>query len=821
MFIPSPTRDLSVFSVERPPNSSAAFPLRSRCGFWSALFVLSTVIPFTANAAATMSNVLNLPPDPSADFADTDHTFFLPADVTEFDPATGRGVLTWKRHRLGGGMLFNHRTSHYEAVGPNEWPGGVYAADPALPFSVEGIDAGTLRLRLRSSTVVSPAAPSLMLVREPISDGSWQATTEADGWRYTSPRGSVFIGRKPWRIEVRDPAGRMLTHSVRGGDIGATSFVRRAADYSRGMTAAFSLAPAEHVLGGGESFARLDKRGLRLRLSTTDALGTEGEKMYKPVPFFLSSRGYGFFIHTSAPLTADIGATHAARASYQLADDELDLFIFLGSPKDVLGSYTALTGRSPLPPLWSFGLWMSRITYSSEAETREVAAKLREHRIPSDVVHLDTGWFQRDWECDYRFSAERFTDPARMISDLRADGLRVSLWQLPYFIPRNPLFSEILTRGLAVRDAKGAPPTEDAILDFSNPETVAWYQDKLEGLLRLGVGAIKTDFAEAAPYAGLYASGTTGLYEHNLYPLRYQQAAAEVTRRVSGDSIIWARAGWAGAQRNPVHWGGDAGKSYSAMAGTLRGGLSLGISGFAFWSHDIGGFGGRLDVELYRKWLPFGMLTSHARAHGEPPKEPWLISPDFTDDFRAAAELRYRLMPYIYAQARDCSERGLPMLRALPVEYPDDPGAWLVDDAYLFGADMYVAPLFEAHATERDVYLPAGRWIDYQSGRVYAGGGWRRLAAGPIPAVILVRDGAILPHIALAQSTAFMDWSRLELRVFTAQGTERASGLVCLPDSNALVSIHTATGMDGRPVMVSDPLADRVKWTVSPVIAQP
>lgn len=757
-------------------------------------------------------DVLNSPPDLGGDFADADNTFFLPGDVSTFDVATGRGTLVWKRHRLGGGMLFNHRTSHYEATGPNEWPGGIYAADPVLPFSVEGVDASTLRIRLASAATPARESPSLMLVREPRSDGSWKGETVDGGWRYTGPGGSVFIGQKPWRIELRDPSGRLLTRSVGGRDIGAFGFVRRASDYSRSFSASFALSPGEKIFGCGESFGPLDKVGQRFPLSTTDALGTEGPKMYKPVPFFLSSRGYGMFVHTSAPMTVDFGATHSARTTLTTGDEALDLFVFLGEPKEVIGAYTALTGRASMPPLWSFGLWMSRITYKSEAETREVAAKLRENRIPSDVIHLDTGWFQNDWECDYRFSPERFEDPARMISDLKADGFRVSLWQLPYFIPKNPLYPEILAKGLEVKDAKGRPPTEDAILDFSNPETVAWYKEKLGGLLKLGVGAIKTDFAEAAPWNGLYASGTTGFYEHNLYPLRYQQAAADVTREITGDSIIWARAGWAGAQRNPVHWGGDAGKSFSAMAGTLRGGLSLGVSGFSFWSHDIGGFGGRNDVEVYEKWLPFGMLTSHARVHGEPPKEPWLLGPEFTAEFRAAAELRYRLMPYIYAQAKDSSERGLPMLRALFIEFPDDPGAWRVDDAYLFGSDIYVAPLFEPGATGRDVYLPAGGWIDYQTGKTYAGG-WHRIATGELPAVILVRDGRVIPHIALAQSTRDMDWSRLELKVFSSAREGSAEGLLCLPSDQKLAPVRVNIA-GHQATLADDPFDGRVGWSL-------
>jgi alpha-D-xyloside xylohydrolase len=644
-------------------------------------------------------------------------------------------------------------------------------------------------------------------------DGSWQGGKVEGGYQYTRVKGTVTIGEKPWRIEIRDATGKLLTNTIAGTDYPSFSFVRRTSDYSRSFSAVFALRPEEKVFGCGESFTRLDKRGQKLVLYTHDALGVESPQMYKPVPFFLSNRGYGMFIRTSSPVTCDFGATQVSRNAITVGDDELDLFIFLGTPKEIIGAYTGLVGKAPLPPLWSFGLWMSRITYKSEAEVRDVAAKLRQNKIPRDVIHLDTGWFETDWLCDYQFAASRFQNPQKMIDDLKRDGFHISLWQLPYFVPKNRLFPEIVEKGLAVKDAKGDLPYEDAILDFSNPKTVEWYQKNLSGLLRMGVGAIKTDFGEGAPLIGLYASGETGFYEHNLYPVRYQKAVADITREVTGENIIWARAGWAGSQRYPLHWGGDAGKSFSAMAATLRGGLSLGVCGFSFWSHDIGGFGGRTEAEVYRKWLPFGLLTSHSRVHGEPPKEPWELGEDFMNDFRRADEMRYRLMPYIFAQAKDCSERGLPMLRALFIEFPDDPGAWQVEDEYLFGSSILVAPLLEAKATGRDVYLPAGKWVDYQTGKTYFGNSnWQHIEAGAIPVVMLVRDGSAIPRLALAQSTKDMDWSKLELLVFTAD-VAKAQGLIYLPDDKKLRTLSLAK-KDGNFTLSDDPLGGKVSWTV-------
>jgi alpha-D-xyloside xylohydrolase len=329
----------------------------------------------------------------------------------------------------------------------------------------------------------------------------------------------------------------------------------------------------------------------------------------------------------------------------------------------------------------------------------------------------------------------------------------------------------------------------------------------------MGVGAIKVDFGEAAPNNGIFASGRTGFYEHNYYPLRYNKAVADITRKTTGENIIWARSAWAGSQRYPIHWGGDAENTDSGMAAELRGGLSFGLSGFTFWSHDVGGFVARASDDLYRRWLAFGVLSSHTRCHGTAPKEPWEYGQAFMDDFRRTDELKYQLMPYVYAQAMDSAQHGLPMVRALFVEYPDDPGSWLVEDEYLFGSGILVAPLLEENTVARNVYLPPGNWIDYQTGVSYSGG-WRKIQAGRIPVVMLVRDGTVIPQIKPAQSTMQMDWSNLELVVFST--TEAAAkGLVCLPSDNSLHELSLAK-QGGTFQLAGDPLAGKVTWKIRP-----
>jgi alpha-D-xyloside xylohydrolase len=767
----------------------------------------------------------NEPVDVSKEFARQENHFFVGSTVSEFDPASASGKILWKGFSLKQRVSYHQVTLQLEDYKVwEDLPPDEYEDDQALPFSLSFVTPRTARLRLAARPTTPPLdEPSLMLIGEPPSDDSWEVSGDGSSTTYAGPHGSVTLNTDPVRFEFRDLSGDLLTRTWNLADTRGVvntrptpfSFVRNASNLRRHIAAAFTLSPDEKLFGCGESFTRLDKRGQKLVLWTYDAYGAQTPDMYKPVPFFLSNRGYGMFVHTSSPLTFDLGGSYAGANVIYLGDDTLDLFFFLGSPKEVLSEYTALTGRAPTPPLWTFGLWMGRESYSSEKETREVARKLREHGVPCDVIHLDTDWTEVPHRCDFEFSPSRFPDPKKMLSDLKDEGFRVSLWQLPYFNPNNDLHGEVIEEGYAVLSANGKPPVDDAVLDLSNPDAVAWYQRKLAGLLEMGAGIFTADFGEAAPLSGIYHGRRSSFQEHNLYPLRYNKAVAEVTEEVTGNGAIYARSAWAGSQRYPLHWGGDPENTGGAMVGTLRGGLSLGLCGFSFWSHFIGGFAYPSPEDLYRRWLAFGVLCSHARCHGAPPREPWEYGEGFTDDFRRIVELRYRLMPYVYAQARLASREGHPMLRTLFFEYPEDRTSWLVEDQYLFGTDLLVAPLMEDEPV-RDVYLPPGPWTDYQTGETYAGERWHRIRAGEIPAVVLVRDGAAIPHIKLAQSTDRMDWSEIELAVYGAGST--AEGLLCLPEDGELHRLHLEREGDGF-ALKEDPLGDQVKWTVRAVAA--
>ena len=735
--------------------------------------------------------------DQSGDFSDLSNTYFLADSLASFDVAKGEGQLNWKRYRLSPRQAFNLNGYWPVRMHTLDFPDTEYDNDPNLSFKIDFVSPRCVRIRMATSPIQAPRSDSesVMLAGPVPATSAWKGVSDGKTIAYKTEYGSIEIQKYPWRLVLKDKHGKVMTQTRHIIDNDSSqvkllpfSFIKRGSDNSRSINPVLTIAPGERIYGCGESFGALNKVGQKVQIMVTDPQGPETDGQYKPVPFFFSNRGYGIFMHTSAPVTADFGASYIGADRLFMADEQLDMFVFFGEPKDILNEYTNITGKSPMLPLWTFGTWMSRITYFSQEEGLDIAKKLRQHKIPSDVIHFDTGWFGVDWQCDYEFAKDRFKDPKGMLDQMKRDGFHTCLWQLPYFTPKNRFFREIVDGGMAVRNAAGSLPYEDAVLDFTNPKTVSWYQSKIEGLMKLGVATIKCDFGEAAPYDGFYHNGRGGLYEHNLYPVRYNKALWEqVERSHPGEGVIWARSAWAGSQRYALHWGGDAATTNTGMLGDLRGGISFGLSGFSFWSHDMGGFVTASPEDIYRRWLPFGFLSSHTRAHGAPPTEPWLISESFTKAFRQAAEMKYRLMPYVYAQAKDCTERGLPMVRALLVEFPDDPGAWLVEDQYMFGSQILVAPLLES-GDSRTVYLPRGKWIDYQSGKVYEGG-YQTIKVGEIPCVILVRDGSLIPHAPLAQRTDQIQWDKVELKAYKADA-KKCQGLLFKPGDSKIQVIE-------------------------------
>ena len=532
-------------------------------------------------------------------------------------------------------------------------------------------------------------------------------------------------------------------------------------------TISFRCEADEHFVGTGERFRKMDLSGQTFQLKNQDGQGVNNRRCYKNIPFYLSSRMYGVFFHTSDYCKLSL-ADHSSRSVQFLCDHAtLDVFLLGGqTPEEILKEYRMLTGFPAMPPLWSFGIWMSRMTYFSADEVEDICDRLRQEHYPCDVIHLDTGWFRTDWLCEWKFNPERFPDPKAFISRLRDQGFKVSLWQLPYVAQgaeqlREAKENKYISQPMKEEDTSTGGASNFSTLDyagtidFTYPQATDWYKyHLLKPLLDMGVKCIKTDFGENIHMDHQYHASTPERL-NNIYALPYQKAAYEVTREVAGDGIIWARAGWAGCQRYPLHWGGDSESSWAGLAGSLKGGLHLGLSGFAFWSHDVPGFhstpdfmNSPLDEQVYVRWTQFGVFTSHMRYHGTCKREPWHY-PQIAPIIKRWWKLRYRLIPYIIEQSELACKSGLPIVQALLIHHPNDRQVWHIDDEYYFGNEFLVCPIMKAD-NHRDIYLPEGQWVNFLTGERLEGGRWYYHVEVPLDQMpIFVRPDAVIkmyPH---------------------------------------------------------------------------
>ena len=540
-------------------------------------------------------------------------------------------------------------------------------------------------------------------------------------------------------------------------DAFALAFVERN-DKSHRSTFSIHARPDECFYGTGERFTKMDLSGKTLQMRNQDGQGVNNRRTYKNIPFYLSSENYGLFLHTNSFAKFSL-ADHSTRSAQILVEESLIDFFLIGgdSPEEILFGYRQLTGFPTMPPLWSFGVWMSRMTYFSADEVNEICDRLRKEDYPCDVIHLDTGWFETDWLCEWKFNDERFPNPEKFIQELKNKGFRVSLWQLPY-ISYNALQYEEANENDYIsqseRNISGSSnfSVQDfaGTIDFTYDKATEWYKGLLRKLLKMGVVCIKTDFGEDIHLDAEYHSMSSDKL-HNLYPLLYQKAAYEVTREVTGDGIIWARAGWAGCQRYPLHWGGDSACSWDGMAGSLKGGLQLGLSGFGFWSHDVPGFHGVPDFmnsvlpdDIYVRWTQFGVFSSHIRYHGSHKREPWHY-PGVASIIQKWWKLRYKLIPYIVQQSEKTTRTGFPVLRALILHHSDDRTCRQIDDQYYFGDNMLVAPVMNSENV-RDIYLPEGKWVHFFTREVFEGKQWLKDIEVPLDVMpVFVKYGASIP----------------------------------------------------------------------------
>ncbi|WP_152364347.1 alpha-xylosidase [Microlunatus speluncae] len=512
----------------------------------------------------------------------------------------------------------------------------------------------------------------------------------------------------------------------------------------------------DHVYGLGERFGPLIKNGQSIDIWNADG-GTASEQAYKNVPFYLTDAGYGVFVAHPDRVSFEVGSEVVSRNQFSVEGQSLQYYVIYGpTPKEILTKYTALTGRPARVPDWSYGLWLST-SFTTDYDERTVTSFLdgmADREIPLSVFHFDCFWMRQFHWCDFTWDPAMFPDPAAMLARLKRKGVKISVWINPYIAQRSALFQEGKDLGYLVRTTDGDVWQWDlwqagmGLVDFTNPDARDWYGSKLKVLLDQGVDAFKTDFGERIPSEGVvWHDGSDPDRMHNYYAQLYNQCVFDLLRaeRGEGEAVVFARSATAGGQQFPVHWGGDCQSTFPSMAESLRGGLSLALSGFGYWSHDIGGFEGKPDPAVFKRWTAFGLLSSHSRLHGSSSyRVPWAFDDEAVAVTRKFARLKLSLMPYLAQLAEEAHTAGLPIMRPMILEFPDDRGAAGLQTQYLLGDRLLVAPVFRADG-RADFYLPEGTWTHALTGERLAGPRWHHGAYGFDSLPLFVRPGTVLP----------------------------------------------------------------------------
>ena len=541
----------------------------------------------------------------------------------------------------------------------------------------------------------------------------------------------VCKAHRGWRVDYVNEKGEIITSSAFHG-------MQRAYDKDTGksyMSESLMLDVGECVYGLGERFTAYVKNGQSVDMWNADG-GTASELAYKNVPFYMTNRGYGVFVEDTGDVRFEVASEKVERVQFSTEGETLVYDVIYGeTPKGTLDLYTALTGRPPLLPAWSFGLWLSTsfTTNYDEATTSSFIDGMAERGIPLSVFHFDCYWMRGYNWCDFIWDPDTFPDPDGMLKRYHDKGLHLCCWINPYIGQQSYLFKEGMEHGYLLRKDDGSVWQTDlwqagmGILDVTNPEARAWYCDKLRTILRMGIDCLKTDFGERIPVRHIvYHDGSEPMHMHNYYTFLYNKMVFDLLKeeRGEGEAILFARSGTAGSQQFPVHWGGDNSASYVSMAETLRAGLSMSNSGFGYWSHDISGFESTAPADVYKRWVQFGLLSSHSRLHGSSSyRVPWLFDEESVEVCRRFSCLKNRLMPYLYEAALQSHEHGTPMMRPMMMEFPDDPACDTLDRQYMLGSSLLVAPVFRKDGRVQ-YYLPEGTWQNLLTGEKVLGGKW-------------------------------------------------------------------------------------------------
>ena len=551
------------------------------------------------------------------------------------------------------------------------------------------------------------------------------------------------------------------------------------------MRCQFDVDIGEKLYGLGERFTPFVKNGQVVDMWNEDG-GTCSEIAYKNIPFYLSSKGYGLLVNSSGKVSYELCSEVVTRAQFSLPGEKLDFMVIGGGDgKSVLQNYTALTGRPALPPAWSFGLWLttSFTTDYDEKTVRSFVDGMAQRNIPLHVFHFDCYWMKENEWCNFTWDEAMFDDAPAMLRRMKEErNLHICVWINPYIGQKSPLFKEGMKNGYLLKRPNGDVWQWDlwqagmGIVDFTNPAAWAWYQEKLRALLDQGVDCFKTDFGERIPTDVVYYDGSDPELMHNYYPYLYNKCVFDLLEAYKGrgQACLFARSATVGGQKFPVHWGGDCSSNYLSMAESLRAGLSLCLSGFGFWSHDISGFEGTAPADVYKRWAAFGLLSTHSRLHGSNSyRVPWLFGEEAVDVLRKFTNLKCTLMPYLYSAAVEAHQTGVPAMRAMLLEFPQDIPCQDLDRQYMLGERLLVAPVFTKEG-DVDYYLPAGTWTNLLDNRVVEGGRWLHEVHDFMSLPLMVRENTLLPIGADDQNVEYDYGKDLTLHLFALKDQARA-----------------------------------------------
>ncbi len=677
---------------------------------------------------------------------------------------------------------------------------GATLEGPNLTLRITSPAPEVFRIQACHYAGVQPSSPQFELN---ITDQALDVCEDENSVSIKSGSLTLQITKNPWSmIFLRD--GKLLTKSG-SKDLGymRTEWTGKAYDKDPAgkayMREQLGLSVGEHVYGLGERFSSFVKNGQSVDIWNEDG-GTSSEQSYKNIPFYLTDKGYGVFVNYPGKVSFEVASENVSKVGFSVPGESLDYFVINGpTMKEVLQRYTDLTGKPSLPPAWTFGLWLSTsfTTNYDEKTVMSFIDGMQQRGIPLRVFHFDCFWMKEFHWSEFIWDERVFPDPAGMLKRIKEKGLNICVWINPYIAQDSRLFKEGMEKGYLLKRENMDVWQWDmwqpglALVDFTNPAACAWYQDKLSALLDMGVDCFKTDFGERIPTNAVYEDGSDPEKMHNYYTYLYNKTVYELLEKKRGkeDAVVFARSATVGGQKFPVHWGGDCSSDYEAMEQSLRGGLSLTMSGFGYWSHDIGGFEATSTPDVYKRWAAFGLFSSHSRLHGsESYRVPWAYDEEAVDVVRRFSRLKNSLMPYLYRNAIETSRTGVPVMRSMVLEYTKDKNCAYLDKQYFFGDSLLVAPIFNADS-RAEFYLPEGSWTHFLTGKVYEGGKWYEEFCDYLSIPVFAKENSLIAVSGNEERPDYDYTEDLIVRAYALQEDMEAKTLVYRMDTSKATEV--------------------------------